>query len=930
MSRIGRLITLAVLVILIVILVQYIGVWSDYMWFASHSATGVFWTLLLTRYGVGILVFLAAFLFFLSNFWYARSRALRAPHLSMQGGDNQVIEVVRNPLHLLAASWIGLTVLLILSAILALVLAGQAGSQWELIQKFWHATPFGKTDPVFGLDIGFYIFKLPFYELIQSLLATALWLALIFSGAAYLVLASGEFLQGGWRRFSPAKLHLALLVAGLLVVQAWAYRLRGYLLLFDQHQAFWGAGYTDLHVRLPVLKIMIVLALAAAALALIGIVLRRLRPIAIGLGALIAASLLMGAIYPALVQQFSVKPNEFDRERPYLERNLTATRAAYDLDRVQALASLQEMGDMAPGHVDQAVLDQHQTTLANLRLWDHRPLAQVYTQLQQLRQYYSFPDVDIDRYRLGSGYRQVMLSVRELDQGKLPDEAQTWVNRRLQYTHGYGVVMSPANEIDASGLPTYLISNIPPQAADPALNITQPGIYYGHLTVNPVVANSRAGGTGEFDYPSGGANVYTSYQGSGGVQLSNWWRRLAYAIRFGDLQMLLSADITPNSRILYYRAVQDAQRLAPYLRYDADPYPVVSGGRIYWIWDAYTTSDRYPYSAMNGQLNYIRNSVKVVIDAYNGTTAFYVSDPSDPVIKTYGKIFPGLYQPLTSMPPDLRLHIRYPVDFFNAQTAIYANYHVTDARVFYNREDAWAYPNEKYSDNSQTMEPFYAIMKLPGETQEEFVLVQPFTLFKREDNNLVGWMAARSDGDHYGQLVVYDFPKNINVYGPMQAEASIDQDANISQQITLWDQHGSTVIRGNLITVPLAGKLLYVEPLFLQASQSSLPEMKRVIVFYEGREAMDTTFGDALNRLFNLSGAPRAVSPGPPSGAGAPGAAPGGTSTGLQDLARQANELYAEARASLRNGDWAGYGKAIDSLGQVLQQMVSPAGKPAP
>jgi uncharacterized membrane protein (UPF0182 family) len=745
-------------------------------------------------------------------------------------------------------------------------------------------------------------------------------LALIFSSAFYFFLVSREFLGGGWNHYSPAKLHLALLVAMLLVLQAWVYWLRTFMLLFNQHQAYWGAGYTDIHVMLPVLRIMIVLALAAAATVFAGIMLGRLRPIAISLVVLIAASLLLGVVYPSFVQQFSVKPNEFDREQPYIARNLTATRAAYGLDKIQPLASLQEIGDMQPGQVNQPVLDHYKVTLTNLRLWDPRPLIQVYTQLQQLRQYYSFSAVDIDRYQLGSGYRQVMLSLRELDQSKLPAEAQTWVNRRLQYTHGYGVVMSAVNEIDPTGLPTYLISNIPPQTTEAALSITQPRIYYGQLTVNPVVAGSKAGGTGEFDYPSGGTNVYTSYQGTGGVALNSWWRRLAYAIRFSDLQMLLSSDITPYSRILYYRTVQDAQRLAPYLQYDADPYPVVSGGRIYWIWDAYTTSAYYPYSAMNGEINYMRNSVKVVMDAYNGTTTFYISDPSDPIIQAYSKIFPGLYQPLDSMPADLRAHIRYPLDFFNTQATIYASYHVTDPRVFYNQEDVWAYPNEKYASTGQTMQPFYVIMKLPGETQEEFVLVLPFTLNNRD--NLVGWLAARCDGVHYGQLMVYDFPKDENVYGPMQVEASIDQNADISQQITLWDQHGSTVIRGNLITVPLAGKLLYVEPLFLQADQSSLPEMQRVVVFYEGKSVMETTFGDALNQLFGLSGATQTVTTAHP-------AVSGGTATGIGGLVSQANALFASAQASLKTGDWAGYGKAIDSLGQVLQQMVSPAGNPA-
>ncbi len=384
-----RIVAVAVLIILIVILVNLIDVWSDYMWFASHNFGSVFWTLLLSQYGVGLPVFVVTFLFFLLNFLYARRNL---PRLGLQGEDNRVIDLVQNPFRKLAASRVGLGLALVLSAFLALMMAIQAGSQWELVQRFFHATPFGQTDPVFGLDIGFYIFKLPFYELIQALLAATLWLALIFSGAFYFFLVSGEFAQGGWRHYSPVKLHLALLVAGLLVLQAWVYRLRAYLLLFNQHQAYWGAGYTDLHVMLPVLKIMIVLALAAAAAVFAGIVLGRVRPIAIALGALIIVSLLLGVLYPAFVQQFSVKPNEFDREQPYIARNLTATRAAYGLDKIQSLASLQEIGDMQPGQVNQAVLNQYQTTLTNLRLWDPRPLSQVYTQLQQLRQYYSFPD----------------------------------------------------------------------------------------------------------------------------------------------------------------------------------------------------------------------------------------------------------------------------------------------------------------------------------------------------------------------------------------------------------------------------------------------------------------------------------------------------------------------------------------------------------
>ncbi len=508
--------------------------------------------------------------------------------------------------------------------------------------------------------------------------------------------------------------------------------------------------------------------------------------------------------------------------------------------------------------------------------------------------------------------------MRELDQSKLPVEAQTWVNKRLQYTHGYGVVMSPANEIDSTGLPTYLISNIPPQATDPALSITQPGIYYGQLTVNPVVANSKAGGTGEFDYPSGGTNVYTSYQGTGGVALNSWWRRLAYAVRFGDLQMLLSGDITPASRILYYRTVQDAQRLAPYLQYDADPYPVVSGGRIYWIWDAYTTSDHYPYSAMNGQINYIRNSVKVVIDAYNGTTTFYVSDPSDPIIQTYSKIFPGLYQPLASMPADLRAHIRYPIDFFNAQAAIYANYHVTDPRVFYNQEDVWAYPNEKYSSTGQPgpMDPFYAIMKLPGETQEEFVLVLPFTLTNRD--NLVGWLVARCDGDHYGQLVVYDFPKDTNT---VRADAGGGQHRPERRHLPADHPLGPARLHGDPGQPDhrAPGGQAAVRGAPVPAGRPEQPAGDAA-----GGCLLRGQVGDADHLWRRPEPVVRPQWRCPDRPAGATGGAAAAAATGIQDLARQANDLYTSAQNSLKAGDWAGYGKAINDLGQVLQQMVSP------
>lgn len=905
MSRKKRIFWLAVVVGVLLILFQGSGIWADYMWFGSLGQHRVFITLFLTRFIVGLAAFLIFSLFFWLNFWFIR-RSL--PRLRLIQGQSRIIELTQGPLLRLFNSRAGAAVMLVLSAVFSLLLALQVSSRWEIVQKFFYATPFVKSDPVFGLDAGFYVFKLPFYELLQSSLAAAFVLALVSVGLVYLIAATGEFLGGNWRLFSPVKLHLGLLIGGLLVVKAWEYLLRTYQLLLSHQGSFWGAGYADIHARIPALKILAVLALLAAILVFVGIVKGRLRPIFTGVGVLVLASLVLGLGYPAFVQQFQVVPNEFSRERPYIEHTIAATRYAYGLDDVSFLNTVRSTPAQTPGQIDRTVLTDYRNTLVNLRLWDYRPIADVYNQMQHLRPYYRFQDVDIDRYKVDGNYRQVMLSVRELEQKNLSEQAQTWVNRYLQYTHGFGAVVSPVNEVTNEGLPRFLVQNIPPQTSVSGLEIKQPGIYFGELTENMVIVNTKAG---EFDYPSGDRNVNTNYTGHGGVQLSNPLRRLMYTLRFHDLRLLLSKDITSESRILYHRTVSDASRLAPYLEYDSDPYPVISEGRIYWIWDAYTVTGHYPYAEVHEGRNYIRNAVKVVVDAYNGDISFYVSDPADPIVRTYSKIFPGLYHPLEEMPAALRSHLRYPVDFFHTQASVYALYHIKDPRVFYNREDEWALPDEKYSDTSQPMEPYYAFMRLPGETEEEFVLVLPYTPVRRQ--NLVAWLAARCDEKHYGELVVDVFPKDVHAYGPMQVEASIDQNAEISQALALWNRHGSQVIRGNLITVPLAGKLLYVKPLFLQAQESRLPELIRVILFYDGRIVMEKDLDLALNRLFSQDGAPSDT----PGEEPAPGTLP----QGVAELARKANQLYNDALARQRAGDWAGYGSALDELGKVLDQM---------
>ncbi len=902
MQKKTRIKLLIILVLALIILSAVAGIWANYMWFDSLGYSNVFWTLNLTRFVVGAAVFIVFFAFFQLNFWYLRRSV---PPYQVYDISNYPHAAFFERFRRMAFSKVGKIFFSVFSTLLALMIAINLSSQWEVFQKFIYALPFGSTEPILGKDVGFYIFKLPFYELLQSSFTSALIIALFICGLGYFFLASSEFLRGGWRVFSPVKLHLAVLIAGLLVLKAWDYYLTMYNLLISSQGTFYGAGFTDVHARIPALKILAVIALLTAVVVLISVIRSKVLPVAAAIGVLLAASLLLGGAYPLIVQKFQVEPNEFGREKTYIEHNIAATRQAYGLENVKSINVVTEEAAEGEG---QDLIEENRTTLNNLRLWDFRPIQQVYNQMQQLRRYYSFHDVDVDRYRVGDDYRQVMISVRELDQERLSERARTWVNRRLQYTHGYGVVASPVNEVTVEGRPVYLLENIPTESAAPEIEVTRPEIYFGELTNDVVVVNTKAG---EFDYPSGEENIYTNYQGNGGVKLTPL-RRLMYALHFKDMRIMLSDEITSNSRILYNRTVQDAVRLAPYLRFDDDPYAVVAEGKIYWILDAYTVASHYPYSDMRNGINYVRNSVKVVVDAYEGEYAFYVSDPQDTVVGVYSRIYPDLYRPISEMPAALREHLRYPEDLFKLQAEVYAEYHVKDARVFYNREDEWTIPHEKFSDDSQQMEPYYTIMKLPGEEKEEFVLVLPFTPVNR--NNAVAWLAARCDGEHYGEMVVDVFPKDIHAYGPMQVEASIDQDADISSQLTLWNQHGSQVIRGNLITVPLGGKLLYVEPLFLQAKESAMPELTRVIVFYDGRVVMERDLWSALNKMF---GTDEDGTPTPETGDEQR------EPKGIGGLAQRANELYRKAEQALKAGDWAGYGKAIEELGQVLEEMLN-------
>jgi hypothetical protein len=611
-------------------------------------------------------------------------------------------------------------------------------------------------------------------------------------------------------------------------------------------------------------------------------------------------------IYPASIQRFVVEPNEVVKETPYILNNIAATRKAYGVDHVEERALTGE------NTLAIADIQQNAPTINNVRLWDREPLLDTFSQIQEIRTYYEFISVDVDRYAINGEYRQVMLSPRELSSELLPN--RSWLNERLVFTHGYGLTLGPVNRVTPAGLPVLFIKDLPP-VSDIDLNVERPEIYFGELPNEYVIVQTRQQ---EFDYPSGDDNVFTTYAGQGGVRVNSLFRKFMFALRFGSMDILLSNDITPDSRMLFYRDIrQRVQRVAPFLRYDSDPYVVISSdGRLYWICDAYTVSDRYPYAEPTpGVGNYIRNSVKVLIDAYNGLLRFYLADPSDPLIQTSARIFPELFIPLDQMPADLRAHVRYPSDLFRIQTRLYSTYHMKNPQVFYNREDQWEIPIYMTEGKEQEMEPYHTIMKLPGEPKEEFILMLPFT--PRKKDNLAAWMVARNDSGHYGKLVVYEFPKQKLIFGPRQVSARISQDPEISRQISLWDQRGSQVILGRLIVIPIEESLIYVQPLYLRAETGKIPELKRVIVAYQNEIAMEETIEHSLARIFQGPplAEPDVVESQPAEAAAAP------LATASDRLAAQAKQHYDRAQEALRAGDWARYGEEIKRLGEVLNQM---------
>ncbi len=892
----------AAIAIIVFLLVVFLGrgvyLYTEWLWFGEVGYQGVFWKTLLTKVGLGLGGGAIFFAIIYGNVLLARKMS---PRFKLDR-KTEIIERVPIPDRLLRVL---IPVGLLLPTLIAIAAAGSA---WLDLLKFLDGAPFHIKDPVFGHDVGFYVFKLPLLRELQSFV----WWTLIL---AFLATAAMHFFDFAinWEKdrlnFAPhVKGHLSVLLGLIMFTLGFGYLLKGYTLMFSSRGVVFGASYTDVHAQLPVFKFLFAVAIISGILFLINIHFRGWKlPIA-AISLIIVTAIFAGILYPFIVQQYEVAPNELSKESPYIKDNIDFTRQAFGLN------SIQDKPFAADNTLTAADIQANTPTINNIRLWEPDTLGQTYNQIQAIRLYYNFPDVDVDRYTINGKETQVMLSARELDVSSLPAEAKTWQNQHLVYTHGFGLAMSQVAQVTAEGLPQLLIKNLPPESSTPELNVTNPAIYYGEQANNYVIVDSS---TKEFDYPKGEQNVYTSYSGSGGINIDSLWHRLAFSWRFASLKMLVTDTVNSQSRIMIHRQIGDRIRnIAPFLTYDHDPYLVLVGGRLYWIQDAYTTSDSYPYSQpAPGGYNYIRNSVKVVVDAYNGSVTFYVVDNSDPVIRTYENIYPGLFTPGDKMPAELRAHLRYPEDIFKAQAQMYATYHMTDPKVFYNKEDQWSIPQLNGSD----MSPYYAIMSLPGESQEQFMLLQPFV--PNTKDNMISWMAAKSDPGVYGQRLVFNFPKDKLVYGPQQIMARFNQDPTISQQVTLWNQSGSQVIYGNLLVIPIKESIMYVEPLYLRASNGQIPELKRVLVAYGDQVVMEDDLAAALARIF---GQPVTGVAARPPGAAAP-AAPA-ASQSLKALASSALDEYNKAIQAEQQGDWATYGSELKALQNTLNQMQSAGG----
>ena len=953
-----------IIILLIVLLfISLIGFITDFLWFRELEYVSVFLTKLFTQLKIGIPTFIIVtflayiYLKFLKRGYF---RKIASNELTNHGRLN-LISWGLAAVYGAITTWFAVTRL------------------WFQYLQFSNSTSFGIKDPLYDMDISFYVFRLDFIEEVNQLLLVLLIAFAVLTIVYYAILLTvrtpqifeevdaetereadadrydgsdfsnadgngfgrnggfdhlngmfGKFTKNFTGKGGSAPFHKTpgkrkqfddknfrmlisiaekqLIIVGVLffLMVGVNFFLKQYGLLFGSTGAVHGAGFTDVNVTLWVYRIIMALSVIAAIGFAVGISKRKVKPAAITPVVMIAVGLL-GTGAALLVQNLVVTPDEINKESKYLERNIEYTQYAYGLDGVDMKAFA------ANRNLTSEDISNNMETISNIRINDYAPAKTFYNQTQSIRQYYTFNDVDVDRYNINGEYTQTFLSAREIDEEKI---SNTWLNKHLKYTHGYGITLSRVDKITASGQPDMLIDSIPPVSTVEEIDIKRPEIYYGELTNNYALVNTSED---EFDYPDGNSNKYTKYEGNAGIRL-NPLNRLMFAVRERSLKILVSGNINSDSKILINRNVAArVQEIMPYLQYDQDPYMVTENGKLYWIIDAYTLTDRYPYSepfSDDSMTNYIRNSVKVVIDAYNGTTDYYIVDDTDPIAQTFKKIYPKLFKDLKQMPEEIRAHIRYPSTLLNIQAQVYQRYHMNDVKVFYQNEDLWQISSEIYGTKEQPMTPNYYIMKLPGEKSAEFVNSIPFT--PKDKKNLTGLLVARNDGEEYGNLVLYQMPKSKIVYGPMQVEAQIDQNTEISKEFSLWNSSGSSYSRGNMFVVPIEDSLLYIEPVYLEATNSSIPEVKRVIVAYGDNIAYEQTLAEALNSLF-----------GEGSAAESPGSESAGSSTkeksedtlSQTEIITRAQEAFDNAEQAQKDGDWAKYGEYLKELDKYLNML---------
>jgi uncharacterized protein len=903
-----RLLKIIAIIAIPVIILSISSSWIfEWLWLNELGYSQIFWTLRGTQITLIIAAFLVAALYFIPNFRYLAGQ-LKNVNLSgspLQGSNINLGSDFANKRIKQFFTLGGL--------VMALIFALSFYIRWDESLKFISGVEFGEADPLFGRDIGFYMFQLPFWEVIQGSLVSISFLTLAILTLAYiftglLMVQSPTKIQARDSVLNHLKINTGIWLAFL----AWGFHLARYKLVFKSDGIVFGAGYTDVTIQLPAIWIMLGLTLLLSVLVLASRWINTGKSVPV-LAVVTAVVLILGrGLLPGVTQKFSVEPNELQLESPYLEKNIEMTRLAYNLHNVR---EVEYLADDTLGIAD---IRNNQDAIDNIRLWDPRLLIGTYKQLQEIRSYYEFYSVDNDRYTVDGSVTQMMLSAREIAR-RLPSQSDTWVNRHMQYTHGFGLVMSPVTEANRQGEPLLPVRNIPPRWESEDLRVDNPAIYFGENSTGYYIVNT---GVDELHYPDGDQNVYTNYSGRGGIQISSFFRKLLFAWELNDINILLTDYIQNDSRLQIWRSVQERiKRITPFLDLDRDPYLVLNNGKLFWIQDAYTTSSHFPYSQRyRNSFNYIRNSVKIVIDAYEGTVDYYMIDEDDPVLEVYDAIFPGVFKSIDQIPGGLENHFRYPQDLFEVQIETFARYHMTSPQVFYNQEDLWTRPNEKYGGRQLLMEPYYVLARLPDDDNLEFMLISPLTPENRD--NMISWMAAKSDPGSYGDLVVYKLPKERLIYGPAQIEARIDQDPEISRQIALWDQRGSSVIRGNLMVIPIENSFLYVEPVFLLADGVDIPQLQRVIVAIGDNISMQPTIEQAIFDIFGqeadfiLPGARPVIADAPLQTGELP--------VQLAADTRQMDEirtLWRDMRRALEDGNWARYGELLAELDEKINNL---------